>query len=535
MRRTSFALASLGFASPLLAGDTFYSIDGPSVPAYFGYSLAVGDLDADGIDDFVVGAPNPGQPNGMTRVYSGRTRAQIFALSFAQLSGRSVASGGDVDNDGRDDLVTSGDGFARVISGATGGQLWIKANLGQDDKVLILEDVNQDGCDDVIVASPTETVSGATQTGVIRFYSGKTGALITSLNGGGLNQRFGWQLANTGDLNNDGREDFLATSRVHTGGKPAVSVVAGVWNDVIATIPALSNSSAEFGSAIAGGKDFNSDGYDDIVIGDFDYDAPGGTNHGRVHVYSGLSMQPLLTITGPVGSKFGAGVACVDDMNGDGKPDIAIGAPEFVTVNGGVQVKGRVTVVSGVNGATLRTWYSSDMSSASFGTRLAGMNVNLDNVGDLLISDATAVTPTGFTGRITMKSGSFDIGGWGNWGVGFPGAAGTPVLNASGNMAVCQQNMILLSNSSGGASALPGLFFVSNTVVDLQTGYGGKLLVVPMVVIPVTVPAAGLFMPFEVCDTFLVNQQFRLQAVELDPGAAKGVSFSPGMWITFGL
>jgi FG-GAP repeat len=534
MLRKSFALASLGLVSTLHAGDTFYSIDGPHSGAFFGFSLAVGDLDADGIDDFVAGAPNPSQPNGLTRAYSGRTGAQLFALSFAAQSGRSVASGGDVNGDGHDDMVISGDGFARVRSGANGGSLWLASNHHMDDQVLILGDINQDNCDDVIVASPRETVSGATETGVIRFYSGKTGSLLTTIWGGGLNQRFGYRIARAGDVNKDGRDDFLATSLFHIGGKPAVSVVAGVWNDVIATIPALSNSSSDFGIAIAGGKDFNGDGFADIVIGDPGYDAPGGTNHGRVHVYSGLNYQPLLTITGPVGSEFGRGVACVDDVNGDGKADIAIGAPEFVTVNGGVQVKGRVTIVSSANGATLKTWYAKDNTSNSFGVRLAGLRANLDNAGDLLIGDTVAATANGTSGEVIVKSGSFDVGGWGNWGVGFPGTTSTPSLTASGNMAICQQSMVHLTNSHGAAS-LPALFFIGNSMIDLQTGYGGKLLLVPAVVVPVTVPASGLNLPFEVCDTLLVNQQFRLQAVEFDPGAAKGVSFSQGMWITLGM
>lgn len=534
MLRPTFVIASLGLVSSLHAGDTFYSKEGPAAVSLFGFSLAVGDLDADGIDDFVVGAPSPFTLHGMAKAYSGRTGEQIYSLAFAVNAGRSVASGGDLDNDGHDDFVISGDGFTRVRSGANGSQLWLAANGGLDDLVAIPGDVNQDGFDDVVVSSPKETVMGATETGVIRFYNGKTGALLNTIWGGGLNQRFGYRIAAAGDVNNDGHGDFLATSLFHTGGKPGVSVVAGVWNDVIATIPALSNSSSSFGDAIAGGKDFNGDGYDDIVIGDQDYDAPGGTNHGRVHVYSGFNYQPLLTITGPVGSKFGAGVACVDDMNGDGKPDIAIGASDLVAVVNNVQVKGRVTIHSGVNGATLRTWYAKDATSNSFGTVLAGLKANGDSYGDLLIGDSIATTVNGASGEVVVKSGSVDIGGWSNYASGFPGTTSTPSLTASGNMAICQQSTIHLTNSHGGMT-LPGLFFVGTSAFDFQTAYGGKLLVLPVVVVPVTVPAAGLNLPFTVCDTILVNSQFRLQAVEFDAGAAKGVSFSQGLMIQLGL
>lgn len=535
MLRSSFALASLGLVSSLQAGDTFFMLDGPASNAMFGHSLATGDLDNDGLADIVVGAPNSFASQGMTRAYSGRTGAQLFALAFAKYSGTSVASGGDVDGDGHDDFVVSGDGFARVRSGATGQSLWFVANQGADDHVLILGDVNHDDCADVVVASPKETVQGAIETGVIRFYSGKTGALITTIYGGGLNQRFGSRIANAGDVNNDNRPDFLATSKVGLNGTPSVHVVAGVWNDVIMTIQPPSNASAYFASALAGGKDFNNDGFDDIVVGDLAYNAPGSSGNGRLHVYSGLNKQSLLTITGAPNSEYGAAVACVEDVNGDGRPDIAVSAPGYVAVVNGQTVKGRVQIVSGVNGAVLRTWYAPSASSVSFGQELAGIRSNYDGFGDLLIGDPSAVTQNGASGRVIVKSGDTQIGGWGNWGVGLGGAAGVPSLTADGTMAVFQQNWIFLSNSSGGPNAIPGFFFLGSSMVDLQTGYLGKLLVVPVVVTPVVVPASGLVMPFTVTDTLLAGAQFRLQAVELDPTAPKGVSFSRGMWIQLGL
>lgn len=535
MLRTNFALASLGLVAHLQAGDTFFNLDGPASNAMFGHSLATGDLDDDGLADIIVGAPNSFAANGMTRAYSGRTGAQLFALAFAKYSGISVASGGDLDGDGHDDVVISGDGFARVRSGATGASLWFVANQGVDDLVLIPGDVNQDGFADVVVASPKETVQGAIETGVIRFYSGKTGALITTIYGGGLNQRFGSQIANAGDVNNDNRSDFLATSKVGLNGVPSVHVVAGVWNDVIATIQPPSNASAYFGSALAGGMDFNNDGFDDIVVGDLAYNSPGSTGNGRLHVYSGQNYQPLLTISGPANSQYGAAVACVEDVNGDGRPDIAVSAPAYVTVFNGQTVKGRVQIVSGVNGATLRTWYGPNASSLSFGQELAGIRSNFDGFGDLLIGEPAAVTTNGASGRVLVKSGDTAIGGWGNWGVGLAGAAGVPALTADGSMGIGATNWIFLSNSSGGPNAIPGLFFIGSSMVDFQTGYIGKLLVVPTFVQSVVVPASGLAMPFEVTDTLLVGAQFRIQAVELDATAPKGVSFSQGMWITLGL
>jgi FG-GAP-like repeat/FG-GAP repeat len=535
MLRTTLALASLGLVSSLQAGDTFYSLDGPSPDHSFAWSIATGDLDADGIKDLVVGAPNMVGPNGLTRAYSGRTGAQLFAFSFASGSGVSVASGGDLDGDGHDDLVISGDGFARVRSGKTGGSLWAVANDGFEDRVLIMPDTNLDGCDDVVVASPNANPVGTINGGVVRIYSGKTGGLLSALWGEANYQHLGTVLANAGDVNNDGRGDFLVTSWKGASGVAEVHVVAGGLNYIIKTIVAPAGASLYFGAAIAGGGDVNGDGYDDIVVGDVSYHAPGSGGNGRVHVYSGLNLQTLFSMTGPANAQLGSAVACVDDVNGDGKADVAISAPVLVSAIGGGQVaKGRVQIVSGVNGAVLRTWYGPDAIGQGFGARLAAIRLDSDSQGDLVVADPTATTVGGNTGRVTLYSGDAKIGGWSNYGTGFAGALGVPSLTASGTLAICEPNTLTLTNSNG-ANALPALFFVGSSMIDLQTAYGGKLLVVPVSVIPVVVPTSGLNVPFTVCDTMLLGAQFRLQAVEMDPTAAKGVSFSRGMTITLGL
>lgn len=530
----SVSLASLSLVSSLHAGDTFYSLDGPSADSLFGLSIATGDLDADGVPDLVVGAPNTLTATGLTRVFSGRTGAQMYAFSFASGSGVSVASGGDLDGDGHDDFVISGDGFTRVRSGATGESLWQIANNGFTDHVMILPDFNLDGFDDVVVASPDGDVPGTVDAGVIRIYSGKTGGILSAIWGDDAFQHLGTTIANAGDVNNDGRADYLATSKSLNGGAPAVHVVAGGLNSIIKTIPALANSSLYFGSSLAGGSDFNLDGYDDIVIGDVAFHAPNSSGNGRVHVYSGFNLAPLLTMTGPANAQSGTAVACVKDVNFDGKDDIAISAPVLVSVVNNQVLKGRVQVVSGVNGAVLRTWYGPDANGFGFGSKLAAIQLDQDPQGDLVVCDPTAETGNGTTGRVTIYSGDTKIGGWSNYGTGFAGAQGVPSLTASGTIAICEQSTLSLSNSNG-AIALPGLFFVGASALDFQTTYGGKLLVAPITVVSVVVPTTGLNVPFTVCDTMLLGAQFRLQAVELDPSAAKGVSFSQGMTITLGL
>jgi len=85
---------------------------------------------------------------------------------------------------------------------------------------------------------------------------------------------------------------------------------------------------SQFGTAIAVVGDLNRDGYNDIVVGSPYYN---GGGNGIVNVYrgsaAGLSTTPALTLTGS--GAFGRSVAGVGDVNGDGYPDVVVGAPEY--------------------------------------------------------------------------------------------------------------------------------------------------------------------------------------------------------------
>src|SRR5690606_5860846 len=86
-----------------------------------------------------------------------------------------------------------------------------------------------------------------------------------------------------------------------------------------------------FGHAVAASPDLNGDGLADVIIG-----APGEAHAGlaaagRVHVVSGANGVRLRTLVSPhakAGGLFGYAVASVPDANGDGVPDILVGAPD---------------------------------------------------------------------------------------------------------------------------------------------------------------------------------------------------------------
>src|SRR6266511_3975923 len=102
---------------------------------------------------------------------------------------------------------------------------------------------------------------------------------------------------------------------------PAASGALGPPTVVAVPNPSPAND-AEFGVGVAGLEDLNGDGVGDLAVG-----APGA---GRVDILSGVDRTVLRTIADPgavVGGGFGFAVADVGDVNGDGRDDVAVGAP----------------------------------------------------------------------------------------------------------------------------------------------------------------------------------------------------------------
>lgn len=134
MLRRSTLLLALGFAtSPVVAQSTIDTLDGANAGDRFGTSVAfVGDLDHDGSIDFAVGAPGFDHgfgDEGSVTVFSGADRSVLFtwfgATPDARL-GYSVDGVGDIDLDGTDDVIAGAPGASQALvwSGATGAILF---------------------------------------------------------------------------------------------------------------------------------------------------------------------------------------------------------------------------------------------------------------------------------------------------------------------------------------------------------------------------------------------------------------------------
>ena len=404
-------------------GAVVWAAQGPAgTSAGFGVSAAsIGDVNGDGRPDIAVGVPQagpPGQAAGRVLVLSGATGAVLYALDPPRPEaggefGAAVAAVPDLDGDGRPDLAVGAPGEAaggveragrvHVFSGARGALVRTltssdpraQAEFGRS--AVAVAGLVAGGGAGLVVGAPGEEVGSQYAAGRVYVLDAGSGAPVFSVashlaTGGG---RFGAAVAGAGDVDGDGRPDLA----VGEPGQGRAHVVSGATKRTVQVLTAegFFASSSGFGAALAGGADLDGDGRPDLVVGapsDDVYDGPDEYDAaGRTYVVSFLpAAQPERTVLVPgYGSpfgQFGVAVAAVPDVSGDGRPDLAVGAPgELSSVEG----TGRVYVVDAARDVLLRAVTSPAGSpSRSFGASVSGVcDVNGDGAGDLVVGAPT--------------------------------------------------------------------------------------------------------------------------------------------------
>lgn len=320
---------------------------GSQILGRLGSSVAgLGDVDGDQIPDWACGSPGTTFGVGPVRILSGATGLVLHEFQGPAFSefGAAICAIGDRNSDGRADFAIgvpgnpqlSPNSEVRFYSGANGALLATltgSAGTRFGRSLLTLGDLNGDGQPEIAIGQPLAATNGnaAGQVLVKNPRDGLENSWVwTAGTAFAAGQEGGTAMTVLGDVNQDGRPDLLVAGR---GG--ALRVLSGASGTVLY---ALDNP--EFGDApsLAGIGDWDADGFLDFAVG-----APTAAfGNGRVFVHSCRPGLPLLAnIQGPPNSAFGAALAALGDLNGDGRPEFAVGAPTFI--RNGLLV-GRVSV-----------------------------------------------------------------------------------------------------------------------------------------------------------------------------------------------
>lgn len=320
---------------------------------------------------------------------------ELCGSEIAEGLGSSVAILPDQTGDGHDELLVGspgsqlGRGSVRLHSGADGALIWEvvgdQIGLGFGTAIDVVGDLDGDGAAEVVVGAFLGSAPFRFQSGWARVLSGADGSTRVQIDGDFAGDHLGWSVAGVGDLDGDGLGD-LALGAVDASqgalGSGQVRVHSGADGAELWRVG--HNSNFQFmGFSLAAAGDVDGDGLGDVLAG-----GPGilgSGNPGRAALHSGLDGSLLWEGFGAAGNDlFGTSVSGAGDVNGDGSPDLLVGAPQGLTAPGYAQV------VSGLDDAVLYH-FQGDPEDRDFGARVRGLgDIDHDGLADLAIASPTS-------------------------------------------------------------------------------------------------------------------------------------------------
>jgi len=323
---------------------------------------------------------------------------------------------GDVDGDGTPDFVLGamqgayafsfGPGHAQVISGKDGRVLYTVRGLAKapgysgdafGDTVAALGDLDKDGVSDFAVGAWRHQEFN----GCVRVYSGKTGAVLATLEG---SSNFGSLIVSLGDLDGDHVPDFAASGDHSTVLSGASFLVLGecsghLWaragdlllRDMPSELDWVTFPKFQRRAGVASGRgsprflcgDVDLDGWPDLLRIQPSDDAllqpPGRSSELPVQFLSGKDGAVLRSIWLPFPSRLAASRGGpLGDASGDGVPDVFAQAERH---EGGACV----WVLDGKTGAILA---STQSPSGTFGRKFVPLgDIDHDGRPEFLLSD----------------------------------------------------------------------------------------------------------------------------------------------------
>ncbi len=348
-----------------------------------GFSVSVGDANGDGMDDILVGARNANAGMGEIYLIMGSPNPTGDSLSkvkikwmgqhFVDQAGTSVNLA-DMNGDGKDDILIGAPGYAGVNneSGAIylilGSQNLVGGNLSSADAKWTGEtkgdetakladnagDINGDGKDDIVITS----IMHGGQAGAIYLILGSSKPIGGSLSkadaiwSGEFSKDNAGHSAAIGDVNGDGKSDIVIGAPLNdTNGtnSGAVYLILGSVKPIGGSLSGaaakwIGENANDLAGTSVGIGDLNKDGKSDILVG-----AP---TYGKSLPYSG-AVYLVLGTANPVGmnlssatakwvgeanSQLGRICSLNGDLNDDGFKDIIMISPylDFKAVDNGM-------------------------------------------------------------------------------------------------------------------------------------------------------------------------------------------------------
>lgn len=408
-----------------LNGVDGFEILGVEAESFAGWSVSGGgDVNSDGIDDLLIGAPDSdvGEKVAAGKVYvlfgsgtigfsgsvnlaslDGSNGFVIHGVDVADRTGRAVVGGGDINDDGIDD----------ILIGARGATPLDRSHAGV---TYIVFGDNAIGSDGIMELSSLEVDDGL------------------RISGASTDDKSGESVSFAGDVDDDGIDDLIlgapgvdAHNVIDTGAAYIIFGSASLTNKGEIDLANLSTSDGLIlegvdtldgaGVSVSSAGDVNGDTIADIIVGADRANIAGNRLVGESYVVFGhigigglgsLALSDLDGSNGFViegeGANHGAGidVSGIGDVNGDGTSDIAVGAhgasPNGVShsgaayiVFGGSAIGGSgslaLSTLDGENGLALNGIQELDLS----GNVISGVSdLNFDGIDDIAIGASTA-------------------------------------------------------------------------------------------------------------------------------------------------